>query len=583
MGRTNASPRLRGSGLLATLVAVLGLLALVGPASALAARHKTKHHGHTFKIAKYGELDCNGYSVRQHSIKRTIPCADIRGIKGVTNDNTWHGRFFDNGHYIGHDEPDMTFLSSAPNSGDDVTWVETIPRDPSAAPTVSTPGSDVTHWFELSPAPWFSMAQCDSNSYPQLPCVPRSDENAAHGTGPHAYPGAGGAFMEMQFYPPGFPPVWTDGISCDDTHWCAAVTIDSLECTLNFVQCNPACEEPVNFAFIQSNGVPTGPPSSQKADDATFTPNRSTLLFNPGDRITIHMWDASVPGEAGQMATKIEIKDLTTGQTGFMQASAKNGFQNTSIVDCSGTPHNFEPEFNTAKRQNFTPWAALQTNISTQFETGHWESCTQLTDTGVFQYNARTTPDTYWKNCHGPYETGADPDGGTNPEVSDAQCFPAGYTHGSHNTPPDTATGCIMELTQNGDLDFDGSPYWADWPTSATPTATFPGSFVQQLPRTQGRSYPSFFIQTDLALSESTCTGATLSGCAVPPPNAPGHFYPYWTRVTSGTGCTLEFGNVSSGAGVNDYGKDAQYGTNQAATLGYPEFIGPTMSNTCST
>ena len=49
--------------------------------------------------------------------------------------------------------------------------------------------------------------------------------------------------MEMQFYPPGFPP-FVDAISCDNTHWCAALTIDSLECTYGFATCNANCEEP---------------------------------------------------------------------------------------------------------------------------------------------------------------------------------------------------------------------------------------------------------------------------------------------------------------------------------------------------
>ena len=74
--------------------------------------------------------------------------------------------------------------------------------------------------------------------------------------------GGGSAFMEMQLYPPGNPP-FVDSASCDDTHWCAALTIDSLECTTGFATCNTNCEEPVNFGFIQKNGVPTGPPAPQ--------------------------------------------------------------------------------------------------------------------------------------------------------------------------------------------------------------------------------------------------------------------------------------------------------------------------------
>ncbi|HZU40569.1 MAG TPA: hypothetical protein VE992_05940 [Solirubrobacteraceae bacterium] len=572
-----SAARGRGVRLAVSLAAVLlaGAFAVPGPAlAAHHARHHVRAHRHHFRIRRFGELDCNGYSRRQHSLKGTMPCTDIRGLRGVSNDWSWHGRFFDNNHYIGHDEPDMTFLSSAPGSGNDVTWSEQLPYDPAATPTVSSPGSDVTHWFELSIAPWFSMAQCDPSSYPQLPCTPRSDENAPS-TSPHGYPGAGGAFQELQFYPPGFPPPWTDGISCDDTHWCAAMTIDSLECTLGFAHCNPNCVEPVNFAFIADNGVPAGPPSPQKADLDTFMPNSHTLLMNPGDRLVIHMWDAPVPGEPGQMAFKVTVKDLTTGQEGFMQASARNGFQNTSIVDCSGTPFNFQPEYNTARKQNITPWAALQTDISTQYEIGHFEPCTSLSDPAVFTQPGGT-PDMFWQRCHGPYEDTTSADGANNPELTDGPCYPAGYTHGTLNTPPDTVTGCALFFTQNGDLDFDGTPYWADWPTTAILPTRFPGSFVQQLPTSRQRSYREFFIQTDAALSESTCTASSIDGCAIPPPNAPGKFYPYFTRGRIGAACAVEFGNVSSG---NTYGRDAQYGANMAPVLGYPEFEGPVMPN----
>ncbi|MBV9026076.1 MAG: hypothetical protein JO362_20335 [Streptomycetaceae bacterium] len=561
------------------LVAALAMLVLLVPGTALASGQAKRHTGHVrrthrhFTIRKHGELDCNGYSRRQVAIRADLACTDIRGLRGVSNDWTWHGRFFDNGHYIGHDEPDMTFLSSAAGSGNNVIWTETLPLDPSAAPTVGKPGSDVTHWFELSPAPWFSMAQCDSNSYPQLPCSPMSDENAPSGKA-HGYPGAGGAFMEMQFYPPGFPP-FADGVSCNDTQWCAALNIDSLECTLGFAHCNPNCTEPVNFAYIQTDGVPAGPPSPQKTNLSTFTPNGKTLLMNPGDHLWIHMWDAPVPGHPGQMAFKVEIKDLTSGKSGYMQASAENGFQNTSIVDCSGTPHNFEPEYNTAKQGNITPWAALRTDISTEYETGHFEPCTKVTDPIVISLFGMAT-DTVWTRCSGPYEAAGGSDSGS-PEISDASCFPAGDTHGTLNTAPDEVTGCQDNLSQNGDLDFDGTPYWPDWPTSTTP-GTFPGSFQQALPVTLGRQYGQYFMQTDLALSESTCSAGTPAGCAVPPPNAPGQFYPYWSRTGSGDSCTILFGNVS-GPGIATMGKQAQYGTNQAATVGYPEFEGAPRSN----
>jgi hypothetical protein len=290
-----------------------------------------------------------------------------------------------------------------------------------------------------------------------------------------------------------------------------------------------------------------------------------------------------VPG--GGRAFKAVIDDLTRHTSGFMQASAANGFQHTSIADCSGTPFNFQPEYSTAKPGNVASWTALQTNISTQFETGHWESCTTLSN--PFTSNPVDPADTggTFNGCSGPYESAGPPDS-TSAETGDALCYNFGDTHSGYagpgtSTPPNLATGCLDNLFQNGDLDFDGSPYWTEWPTSSHP-GTYPGSFVEQFPTSHGRQYSQFYFQTDLALSESTCSATTLSGCTVPP-SGPGGFYPYWTQVHAGDFCAFEFGNVSAtNPFLTDYGKDAQYGQNQFATLGYPEFIGTPINNACA-
>jgi hypothetical protein len=63
--------------------------------------------------------------------------------------------------------------------------------------------------------------------------------------------------MELQFYPPGFAP-FSDSISCDNTHWCSALTIDSLECSPDLSTCNGNCEEPVNFAVTSTTAFPPG-------------------------------------------------------------------------------------------------------------------------------------------------------------------------------------------------------------------------------------------------------------------------------------------------------------------------------------
>jgi hypothetical protein len=182
------------------------------------------------QLVPVGNLDCNGFSMIQKPLRPQQSCADIRGPNG--------GRFEDNGHYIGHDEPSIGFYSQVPSSGNNLQWEFTLPVERPLPATQS---------FENFITFWFGGALCDPNSYPQGACVPDSDANDPSK--------AGSAVLELQFYPPGNLPFITQ-ISCDLTHWCAALNIDSLECTLNFAFCNANCIEPVNFAFVQTNGIP---------------------------------------------------------------------------------------------------------------------------------------------------------------------------------------------------------------------------------------------------------------------------------------------------------------------------------------
>jgi len=502
----------------------------------------------------YGELDCNGFSTIQHIVKPTMLCADVRNTVTQT-------RFYDNGWYIGHDEPSIRFVSNQPGTSDNVTYDETLGTDPAAAPTVSHPGDDITHYFELSPAPWFSMDICDPNSTPLLPCTPESDANAPHGL----YPGGGSAFLELQFYPPGFAP-FQDSVSCDGTHWCAALNIDSLACTASFT-CNNRCTEPVNFSFLETDGVPPGPPSPQLADLATFTPDSHTLLMNPGDHLVVHIYDAKVKGGS---ALETRVTDQTTGQSGYAIASGANGFMNTNPLTCAGTPFDFQPEYSSAKPGDIIPWGPGAYDINTEFEIGHFEACTRIT--GQKTITEGTFTDTYYDYCHGPYETKGD--AGSSLEPNDAPCYPAGDTHGGISA-PDVVTGCLVEFKAIGDLDYDGSPYWADWPDSTTPDA-FPSSFLQHQPTSGGGTYPDIQFVTDMSATENHCNTVTGKGCVMPPPG-PGHFYPYWTLAKVGNTCVWEFGNMRNG---NDFGGFREYGSVGPNTIG--AFQGPVRRNPTS-
>ncbi len=64
-----------------------------------------------------------------------------------------------------------------------------------------------------------------------------------------------------------------------------------MESQFNFVNLNPNCQEPQNFAFLQRNGVPAGPPSPQLSNTHSFTPNGETLTYNPGDVLKVSISD----------------------------------------------------------------------------------------------------------------------------------------------------------------------------------------------------------------------------------------------------------------------------------------------------
>jgi uncharacterized membrane protein len=538
-----------------------------------------------------GMMDCNGFSPKYKSIKNGLGglCTDPVTVdaKGVP----W--RFEDNEHYIGHDEPSVKFISSRAGSANDISYFMRLSRDPNATPTVNSPA--VSKYAELSPAPWFGLPLCDPKSYPQNACTPDSDSNGSAINDPN---GAGSAFMELQLYPPGFGP-FVDGPSCDASKWCAALTIDSLSCTFGFATCNNNCIEPVNFAFLATNGVPAGPPNPQLANVSTFTPNRHTLMFSPGDVVVTSISDPP------QGFTAV-VRDLTTHQTGFMTASAANGFMNTNIADCSGTPFTFHAEYSTARQQNQVPWAALEGGVLMQQEIGHGEVCNSVTNkdpavnpAGATGYTDPNVFDTCVGGAEGPNATGEGPCSGaicqnattqgpsgpvacpTNNaasgalcEFADGYCFQQGtrtaFINGSPVTEVARASECFQFRFQNGDLDFEGQSYLPDWPDGSPnhpTTFQYIGPFT-----TGGHTYPLVQYETDAAGSENLCTVATGVGCTVPPIGA--KFYPFWSlSPLSGTmgghsaGCVWNFGNDQPNT-VLDFGKDAQYGTPNLARYG---------------
>jgi len=170
------------------------------PVHPMAAQSAAAEH-FTVSPRASNELDCNGWSTSYQTVApgHRMLCTDPHGV--LTRDKSGGyartlastGRFTDNGHYVGHDEPSVKFISNSPNSASTMTYFMKLPVDPKPSPTAS---GSVTDYFELSPAPWFGLPICDPASYPQNPCTPDSDSNVGNIFDPSD---AGSAFLELQF------------------------------------------------------------------------------------------------------------------------------------------------------------------------------------------------------------------------------------------------------------------------------------------------------------------------------------------------------------------------------------------------
>jgi hypothetical protein len=448
------------------------------------------------------------------------------------------------GKYVGHDEPSVLYYSNVPGAGNSNSWQVTLPKDP---PPSVKPGRSWS--FQLTPAFWFGMAMCDTQSYPQVTntCSPDSDSNI---TPLAQHPGT--AFMELQFYPPGWVKQFA-GSSCDPKAWCAAMNIDSLsEDPIHGTMLNTACQnqvlggtEYVNFAFITRSGTPIGPPNPLQFDPATSgNPTRPDVLFmQPGDRISVSLHDTA----QGLQAVLVDLKNHKVGS---MTASAANGFGQIQAAptgtSCTETPYNFHPMYSTSSPQTRVPWAAHSYNIAFDEEIGHFDYCTAVDANG---------------NCTG--QEGAPGDQEAT-DGDDVGCFPA------------TAallvkvTGC----TGTNVPGWDGTSYLPLWPDGNTTLHPTPGLFSSPL------TGPSFNTNYSTALFESDtprnedpqfgpfgmCNRTTGADCTIVPTtddNQPATFYPFYSITSShgSRGCQWFIGNQVPGLTANDFGGVSQYGT----------------------
>jgi hypothetical protein len=420
------------------------------------------------------------------------------------------------GEYTGHDEPSLLFYSNTAGSGNSSSYQLQLPSDPKVLPNQS--GTAGTWNFQLHPAFWLGMALCDNQSGPEYThaaCTPDSDSNIFDGTNESGadyigkHPGT--AFLELQFYPPGWAP-WPPGVSCDSTQWCAAMAIFSLNQdqntgALNNASClNTVGLEPANFAFVTKSGVPHSPPGPLDLTNGSFTPSSATDLFmNSGDQLAVDIHD----GAAGLTAI---IHDLTTGKTGSMTASAANGFAQIlfepASAQCHEAPYTFRPMYATSSEHTRVPWAAHSYNVAFSDEIGHFEYCSSVTAEGG--------------SCTSNGESSLDDD--------DGGCFSAAF---SLFVP---IGGCIAT-----DNDFDGTSYQPVWPGTDPnrgqdkkyhPT---PVTFTSPL-FNGNQNYSRVAFEADLPRIEAadfggSCNRFTGTNCVNPPPGS--NFYPIYSTGSS--------------------------------------------------
>ena len=479
-------------------------------------------------------------------------CLDIANAGNANADNADYP-------YVGHDEPSLLFYSNKNGAGYDQTWQMTLPKQPSTLPNQNGNGS---FWdFQLHPAFWFGLAMCDTQSFPVYQtssCPAHSDSNIFDDPSSSSpkfighHPGT--AFMEMQFYPPGWEP-WPAGDSCDATKWCAALNIDSYSVS-GATGAAGACAgivgvEPVNFAFITKSGVPHAPPNPLDATGLTYTPFTSDLYMNSGDKLVVHQYDTS-------SGLRITINDLTTGQTGSMTTSAANGFGQTPYSGaCNNIPYNFHPMYATSTEHTRVPWAAHSYNVAFSDEIGHWDYCTG----GGISFGG---------SCPGGNTEGAAQ--GT-PEPSDGDdgyCFDGTFTY----VP---VSGCL-----GTNVGFDGVSYAAQaWPGTGnsvqnTPTPiTFKspyinGSRFQQFDRVGFEAdLPRIEVPAGAANPNLACNRTTGVACVNPPPTddptGETAFYPiYTTGLATGWlgSCGWRLGGPNLPSTYNTFGgtSTAEYG-----------------------
>jgi hypothetical protein len=470
------------------------------------------------------------------------------------------------GRYIGHDEPSVLFYSNVAGSGSNNQYKLTLPRDPVKFPTdahANGSGHPTVWNFQLHPAFWFGMALCDSQSYPEFThtCEPATDANIFDSGDPNSskyigrHPGT--AFLELQFYPPG----WVNGYT--QTQYAAAAAIFSFNDKPlgpnGDIPNNDACLssvgiEPANLALITLDGksqAPADPLNNDPAKQSVIA--GKTFLMSPGDELIVTLSDTPA-------GLRITLKDLTSGKTGSMTASKANGFAQVIFAPdastCSSRPYAFHPMYATSGLHTRVPWAAHSYNIAFSDEIGHFNYC-DLQDNSIIPGLGTC--------LKSPVE---DVISGGMHEVDDTFCVDTNSSIQFGSLKP--LGGCL-----DSDVDFDGVSYHHAWPGSGGDPWHFdavpePVRFTSAKFKTAAgdtlKAYSRIAFEADMpAIEGSLCDRVTGAGCVNPPPGA--LFYPIFTTTERNGECWWQFGGPDIPGTTDTFGgtSSSEFGGLQSA------------------
>jgi hypothetical protein len=187
-----------------------------------------------------------------------------------------------------------------------------------------------------------------------------------------------------------------------------------------------------------------------------------------GDDVQVTMHDTA-------HGLRVVLDDRTSGENGFMTASAFNGFGQVEFAPhaktCTNIPYDFHPMYSTSSPQTQLPWGAATFNVAFDDEIGHFDYCTKIDSEGGSCVGREGAP------------------GDREPaDAGDVGCFSPAL---SFLVP---VTGCLG--TNTG---FDGVSYQPLWPDGNTRLHPTPAFFSSPLTGADySQSYPRAGFDSDV-------------------------------------------------------------------------------------